>query len=237
MIYIYNLIFYQPILNALVFFYETVAVRDFGIAIILTTLLLRLILAPFFHKGAHQQAVMQRIQPKIKKIQETHKGDKEKQTRALMELYKEHGVNPFSSILLLIIQIPILIAVYGIIKSGIGPNELSHLYSFVSKPTLITHSFLGILDLESKSFILVFLAAIAQYVQARLTIIHKDPNGGPLSPAEKMARQMTFIGPLVTVFIFYNLPAAVGLYWLVSSIFSIFQQLIVNRSVQKKFSS
>ena len=234
MIYLYNLIFYRPILNALVFFYETAAFRDFGVAIILTTLLTRLILAPLFHKGAHQQAVMQRIQPKIKKIQETHKDDKEKQTRALMELYKEHGVNPFSNIILLIIQMPILIAVYGIIKSGIGPNELGYLYSFIPQPALITHSFLGIFNLEDKSIVLVVLAAIAQYFQARL-VIYKNPDGGSLSPAEKMARQMAFIGPFVTLFVFYNLPAAVGLYWLVSSIFSIVQQFIVNKSVQKKF--
>jgi YidC/Oxa1 family membrane protein insertase len=221
-------------LNALIFFYETAAFRDFGIAIILTTLLTRLVLAPLFHKGAHQQAVMQRIQPKIKKIQEIHKDDKEKQTRALMELYKEHGVNPFSSILLLIIQIPILIAVYGIIKSGIGPNELGYLYSFIPKPAEITHSFLGIFNLENKSIVLVVLAAVAQYIQARL-VIYKNPNGGSLSPAEKMGRQMAYIGPFVTLFIFYNLPAAVGLYWLVSSTFSIVQQYIVNKSVQKKF--
>jgi len=236
MIYLYHLIFYQPILNALIFFYETAAFRDFGIAIILTTLLTRLILAPLFHKGAHQQAVMQRIQPKIKKIQEIHKDDKEKQTRALMDLYKEHGVNPFSSIFLLIIQIPILIAVYGIIKSGIGSGELGYLYSFIQRPTLINHSFLGILDLGKRSLFLVLLAAIAQFIQARL-VIYRDPSGGTPSSAEKMARQMAFIGPLVTIFIFYNLPAAVGLYWLISSVFSIFQQLIVNRSVQKKFSS
>ena len=236
MIYLYNLIFYRPILNALVFFYETAAFRDFGIAVILTTLLTRLILAPLFHKGAHQQAVMQRIQPKIKKIQEIHKDNKEKQTKALMDLYKEHGVNPFSSILLLIIQIPILIAVYGIIKSGIGPNELNSLYSFVLRPAIITHSFLGIIDLSSKSIVLVLLAAIAQYVQARL-VIYRDPSGGQQSPAEKMAKQMAYIGPFITIFIFYNLPAAVGLYWLVSSIFSIFQQIIVNKSVRKKFST
>src|ERR1700722_288989 len=107
MVYLYNLIFYRPILNALVFFYETVAGRDFGLAIIFTTLLLRLVLAPFFHKGAHQQAKMQRLQPKIQKLQEQHKDDREKQTKALMDLYKEHGVNPLSGILLLLIQLPI----------------------------------------------------------------------------------------------------------------------------------
>jgi YidC/Oxa1 family membrane protein insertase len=234
MIYLYDLIFYRPILNILVFFYQTIAAHDFGVSIILTTLLIRFILAPLFHKGAHQQAVMQRIQPKVRKIQETHKDDREKQTKALMELYKEYGVNPFSSILILIVQLPILIALYGIFRSGIGSSELALLYSFVQHPVMVTHSLFGLIDLSQRSFILVALAALAQYVQARM-VIYRDPNGGTISPAEKMAQQMVFIGPLVTIFIFYNLPAAVGLYWLVSSLFSIVQQYFVNRKVKKIF--
>src|SRR5579872_2128083 len=131
MIYLYQLIFYRPILNALVFFYNTIGLKDFGLSIVLTTLLIRFILYPLFHKGARQQAVMQRIQPKIKKVQEIHRNDREKQTKALMELYKEHGVNPFSSILLLIIQLPILIALYRIILSNLSGGALTGLYSFV----------------------------------------------------------------------------------------------------------
>ena len=236
MIYLYNLIFYRPILNTLVFFYQIFNFHDFGVAIILTTLLIRFILAPLFHRGAHQQAVMQRLQPKIKQIQTTHKDDKEKQTRALMDLYKEHGVNPFSSILLLIIQLPILIALYGIIRSGIGAGEISMLYSFVSHPATITHTLFGVINLESKSFVLVLLAAIAQYVQARM-MLYKNPDPSSISQAEKMARQMAFIGPVITLFVFYNLPAAVGLYWLVSSAFSIVQQYIVNKKISVKFGS
>jgi YidC/Oxa1 family membrane protein insertase len=226
MIYLYYLIFYKPILNTLIFFYETIAGHDFGLAIIFTTILVRLILAPFFHKGAHQQALMQRIQPKVQKIQELHKNDKEQQTKALMELYKEHGVNPFSGIILLIIQLPILIALYSIVRSGVGSSELLMLYSFIVRPDIVSHSLLGFIDLQSKNIFLVLFAAIAQYFQARMALYRNPDN--PASQAEKLARQMAFIGPIVTIFIFYNFPAAVGLYWLVSSIFSLGQQYIVN---------
>jgi YidC/Oxa1 family membrane protein insertase len=221
-------------LNALVFFYQTIALHDFGIAIILTTLLIRFVLYPLFHKGAHQQAVMQRIQPKIKKIQEIHKDDREKQTRALMELYKEHGVNPISSLFLLLIQLPILIALYGIIRSGIGQAQIDMLYFFIQKPAVISHSFLGVINLEDKNFLLVLLAAIAQYIQARM-MLYTPKSGVVLSQAEKMGRQMAYIGPLVTLFVFYNLPAAVGLYWLVASLFAIGQQYIVNIKIKEKF--
>src|SRR5947208_2810209 len=104
---LYQTIFYRPILNLLVFFYNVLPFHDFGLSIILVTVLIRLVLFPMFHKSSKQQMVMQRIQPKIKKIQETHKGDTQKQNEALMALYKEHGVNPLSSLLLLFIQLPI----------------------------------------------------------------------------------------------------------------------------------
>jgi len=235
MIYLYQTIFYRPILNVLVYFYETIAGHDFGIAIILVTLLIRFILYPLFHKSAKHQMALQRLQPKIKKIQEIHKENKQKQTEALMELYKEHGVNPFLSIILLVVQLPILIALYRIILSGLGAGGIgSGLYSFIPAPNAINALFLGILNLKQRSIILVLLAAIAQYFQSRLAI-YRAPNAGPPSPAERMARQMVFIGPVITVVIFYNLPAGVGLYWLISSLFSIIQQLIVNKNLREKY--
>lgn len=233
MAYLYKVIFYQPILNALVFFYDTIALRDFGLAIIFTTLLVRIILFPLFHKGSHQQMVMQRLQPKIKKIQELHKDDKEKQSKALMDLYKEHGVNPFASLLLLVIQLPILIALYQIVRSSLGADTLNQLYSFVATPSVINATFLGLINLADKNLILVVFAAIAQYFQAKLAI-YRLPGEEP-SQAQKMANQMAFIGPFITIAIFYNFPAAVGLFWLVSSIFSVAQQLIINKKLKEKY--
>lgn len=235
MVFIYDSIFYWPVLNVLVYFYETIAFHDFGIAIILITLLIRLILYPFFHKGAKQQMLMQRLQPKIKKLQELHKDNKEKQAQELMALYKEHGVNPFSAILLLLIQLPILLSLYRIILSGLGTGMLTGLYSFIPAPQTINSMFLGFINLQQKSLTLVVLAGIAQYFQARLAIYRNPQGDGALSPAEKIGRQMAFIAPIFTVLIFYNLPAAVGLYWLFSSLFSVIQQLIVNRHLKAKY--
>ncbi len=230
----FNYIFYQPILNLLIFFYDTIAFQNLGLAIILVTLLIRFVLFPFFHKGAKQQMLMQRIQPKVKKIQEEHKKDMTKQSEALMALYKEHGINPFSSFLLLLIQLPILIALYWAVRSGLGSGSITGLYSFVHAPQTMNTVFLGFINLASPSITLIVLAAIAQYFQARLAI-YKQPTGQALSPAEKIARQMSFIGPVMTVFIFWNLPAAVGLYWLVASLFSTVQQIFVNRHLERKY--
>lgn len=234
MVYLYDVIFKYPILNVLVFFYNTIAAHDLGIAIIEVTLLIRLILFPLFHKGAKQQMLMQRIQPKVKKIQETHKNDREKQAQALLELYREHEINPFSSFLLLIIQLPILIALYRIFLTGLDASQFANLYPFVTAPASVNSVFLGFLNLRASNIILVLIAAVAQYFQARLAI-YRNPNQGALSPAEKMARQMAFVGPLITILIFYRLPAAVGLYWLVTSLFSIVQQIFINRHLQSKY--
>lgn len=235
LLYLYHTFISYPILNILVFFYNTIAFRDLGLSIIFVTLLVRLILYPFFHKSAKQQILMQRIQPQVKKLQEQHKDDRAKQGQALMDLYKEHGVNPFSGILLLVIQIPILIALYRLFLSGFGPGSFTGLYSFIHLPGTINQTFLGFIDLSKKNFILVVCSGIAQYVQARLAIYRAPDATGPLSAPEKMARQMSFIGPIFTIIIFFNLPAAVGLYWLVSSAFSALQQYIVNRHLRTKY--
>ena len=233
--YIYHVVFKYPILNLLIYFYQTIGFHDLGLAIIFVTLFIRLILYPFFHTGAKQQMLMQRIQPHVKKIQELHKDDREMQAKALMELYKEHGVNPFSSIILLVIQLPILIALYRIILSGLAGGVIVGLYSFVPAPQTINAMFLGFINLGTKNLWLVLLAAAAQFFQARLAI-WRDPNSKAApSAAEKMARQMAFVAPVITLVIFYNLPAAVGLYWFTSSLFSIAQQAIVNKHLRKKF--
>src|SRR3989344_8878862 len=125
MTYFYDHIIYYPILNALVFLYNTIAFHDLGIAIILLTILVRVILYPLFHKSARHQAISQRLQPEVKKLQELHKHDKKKQTEAIMELHKEHGINPFSGFLLLLVQLPILIALYQILSASMKPEFLS----------------------------------------------------------------------------------------------------------------
>lgn len=230
MLYLYNLILYQPLLNILIFFYNTIAFGDLGLSIIFLTLLIRAVLFPVFHKSARHQVVMQRLQPELKKIQEIHKDNREKQTRAMMDLYKEHNVNPFSGFLLLLVQLPILIAIYQIILKSLKPGFLSGLYSFVSAPEAIKTSFLGLINLGERSIFIVGLAALAQYLQGRLSLPKIEAGRKP-TPPEKMGRQMVFLGPVMTVVIFYNFPAAVGLYWLITSLFSIVQQIIVNKQI------
>ncbi|MBI4119760.1 MAG: YidC/Oxa1 family membrane protein insertase [Parcubacteria group bacterium] len=211
---------YRPIFNALVILYDYVAFQDLGVAIVLLTIAVRIILFPLFHTSTRQQLVLQRLQPHIKKIQNDHKDDREKQAKALMALYKEHRVNPFSGILLLIVQLPILIALYRVFLNDFSPAAFSDLYSFIAPPSNINHFFLKLIDLSQRSILMVGLAAAVQYVQGKLTLTEQS---------EKIAKQMVLMGPLFTVVVLAYLPSAAALYWLVSSIFSILQQLIIMR--------
>lgn len=230
MIFLYNTILYYPLLNALIFFYNTIAFEDLGLAIIFLTILIRLLLFPLFHKSARHQTIMQGLQPHLKKIQEDHKGNREKQAQATMAFYKERGINPFSGFLLILIQLPIMIAIYQIFLKSLDPGALMGLYGFVSAPTAIKTMFLGLINLKGKSILMVALAALAQYFQGKMSL-PQVKGGEASSPAERASRQMVFLGPVITLIVFYGLPAAISLYWLVATIFSIFQQKFINKQI------
>jgi YidC/Oxa1 family membrane protein insertase len=218
-------VFYQPILNALVFLYDGVARHDLGVAIIFLTIGIRLILFPFFQKSARHQAIMQRLAPRIKEIKAQHKNNREKEVRETMALYKEHQVNPFFGILFLLIQLPVLISLFQILRH-IGADPTPELYTFIASPGVLSGSFLGLLNLQKPSILLVVLAALAQYIQGKMSL-PKIGAGQELSDQERIQRQMVYVGPFVTLIAFYNFPAAATLYWFVSSLFSIGQQSIL----------
>lgn len=227
---LYTIILKEPLLNALVFFYNTIAWNDLGLAIVFLTILIRLLLFPVFHKIVRNQLVMQRLQPELKKIQERHGKDKEKQAEAMFTLYKTHRINPFSSIFLLLIQLPVLWALFDIFNHIANLDLSALLYSFVARPAEIHASFLGLVNLAAPSIVLVGLMAVAQYAQARMSLPPPSPGREP-TPAERVNRHMVFIGPFITVLVFAGLPAAVSLYWLVSTLLSIVQQHIISRQL------
>lgn len=225
--------FYIPFLNALVWLYETIAFQDLGLAILLLTFFIRLILLPLFYKGAKDQSLMQRLSPEIKKIQHNHKDNREKQAQALMELYREHKVNPFSGFLMILVQLPVLIGLYQVFYKGISPETLVNLYSFIPNPGDINATLLHLIDLQKPSILMVILAAAAQYIQGKLTL-PKIEKGQELSSAEQVGRQMVFMGPVLTIVILSKMPAAVGLYWLATSVFTLIQQIYINKHLDIK---
>ncbi len=224
---------FLPLFNALIFLYQNATQESLGVAIILLTIIIRFILFPLFYKSAKSQLIMQKLQPEIQKIQHNHKNDKEKQAQALMDLYRKNEVNPFMSILMVFVQIPVLIALYRLFAVDFSSIQVADLYSFISAPAHINTVFLSLIDLKNRSMLMVGLAAIAQYFQGALTL-PKTEKGKEVSPAEKMTKQMVFMGPAFTLLILWQLPSALGLYWLVTSLFSIVQQIYINKKVKVK---
>ncbi len=105
---VFDTFFYEPIYNSLVFLIDVVPGGNVGVAIILLTIGVRTILLPLSHKSVVSQARMRAIAPHVEKIKEKHKDNKQEQARKTMELYKEHGINPFSGCLLVIVQLPVI---------------------------------------------------------------------------------------------------------------------------------
>ncbi|KKS82538.1 MAG: Sporulation associated-membrane protein [Candidatus Wolfebacteria bacterium GW2011_GWC1_43_10] len=239
MSYLFNEFLYRPLLNLLFLIYNNIW-ADLGVAIILLTIIIRLILLPLFYKSAKDQTIIQKITPRIKEIQKNHKDNKEKQVREIMAVYKEHKVNPLSGFLLMLIQLPILIALYRVFWKGLSSDIFKLLYPFVGVPENISHSFLGLVDLNQKSLAIVIIAALAQYFQSKLLMSVGKKNSksvgneGAAAVAEKISRQMVFLGPVLTFVILYSLPSAVGIYWLTTSVFSVIQQIVINKRLGKR---
>ena len=237
-------ILYPPFLNALVLLYQYLPGYDFGIAVIALTVLIRLLLYPLMAQAIRAQKVMAELQPKIQEIQEKFKNDKERQAKETMALYQKEKINPLGGCLPLLIQIPILIALFRVFWEGLRPEEMANLYSFVPHPGIIDSTFLGIIDL-SKSFmveineqveyywpvfVLAILAGLCQFIQTKMVSPKVKKVKGSDQVAKfsgMMQKQMVYFFPFLMVFILLRLPAAIGLYWLVTSLFSIGQQHLV----------
>ncbi|MBI4101367.1 MAG: membrane protein insertase YidC [Candidatus Nealsonbacteria bacterium] len=230
---LFNIVLYQPLFNALVFLYQYLPGRDFGIAVILLTVLIRLVLYPSMAKALKSQKVMAELQPKIKRIQEEFKNDREKQARETMALYQKEKINPMGGCLPLLVQLPILIALYRVFWKGFEASELNSLYSFIPRPEQIDPHFLGFINLAAPSLVLAVLAGVGQFLQTRYqNKLSPQPTGKGSADqfSSIMQKQMTYFFPVFTVFILWKLPAAIGLYWITTSLFSVFQQYLIFKS-------
>ena len=223
----FYIILYQPLFNSLVLLYNYVPGHDFGIAIILLTLIIRLILYPVSVKAVNSQRSLQKLQPKMQEIQKKYKDDKEKQAKETLELYKKEKINPFSGLLLAFIQLPILIALYRVFWEGLNPKELAGLYSFVLNPGHINVLFLNLIDLSKPNLIFAVLAGLVQYFQTKMLVPKTSGQSKGADFSQVMQKQMVYFFPVFTVVILMSLPSALGVYWVASGLFSIIQQYLI----------
>lgn len=234
MSFIYHTFFFDPLYNLLVIFFNTFPFVDAGIVIIILTIIVRLIIYPLSKKAVLTQIKMAEIAPALAKIKEQYKDKMEEQAKRTLALYREKGINPFSGILVIIIQIPIILALYQIflhfpeIKSTL-------LYSFVAMPENINTIFLGFLDITAKSKTLAVLAAVSTFFQFQVSMKGQTkPKGNSFGDnlMRSMQTQMKYIFPIIVFFISYNISGAISLYWLTTNLFSIAQEFFIRRKTK-----
>ncbi|MEI8130328.1 MAG: YidC/Oxa1 family membrane protein insertase [bacterium] len=231
---LWTAIFYRPLYNVLLFFISVIPHGDVGVAVIVLTLLVKFILFPLTQKSIYSQLEMKALEPEIAKIKETVT-DKAEQSKRTYALYKEKKVNPFSSCLLVLIQLPVIIALYWVFLKGLGTGTVPA-YSFLHAPDVFNMKFLGFFDIAKSSIVLAVVAGITQYIQGYLAKGRQGkPSGSGMSNqfAETMQTQMLYVLPVMIVIIAYRVSAAVALYWITSNIFTIGQELYTRNKMKK----
>ena len=238
----FNAVFYDPIYNALVALVALIPGSDVGIAVILVTVVIRLILLPFSLSAARTQRAMKILEPKIKELKEKHKGDKEKEALNTLALYREARVNPFASILTVFIQIPVLLALYFVFYYEPFPAiNVARLYAFTPVPDMISLEFLGIISVAGKSMVLAFLAGITQFLQAHMAL------SGTMKPSDAksmqndfqriMGLQLKYVFPFLIGVISYTTSGAIALYFITTNLAGCLQEWYVRRTIHAESQS
>lgn len=238
----FHAVFYNPIYNALVALVAFIPGGDVGVAVIVVTIGIRLILLPFSLSAARTQRAMKTLEPKIKELKEKHKGDKEKEALETLALYKEEQVNPFASILTVFIQIPVLLALYWVFYyepfSTIASINTTRLYAFTPLPHTISLHFLGIISVAGKSIVLAALAGLTQFLQAHLAL------SGTMKPSNEkgmqndfqriMGMQLKYVFPFLIATISYTTSGAIALYFITTNLAGSFQEWHVRRTLERE---
>lgn len=232
---------YRPLYNILVGLIDVLPHADIGFAVIILTILVKVVLFPLSKKSIQTQLVMKEIEGPLKEIREKYKDNPQEQAQRTMAMYRDSGINPFAGILLILIQLPIVISLYFVFaQSGLPVINPNLLYSFVPTPENIQTTFLGFIDLVSnKSILIALLVLITQAIQIRFSLPKKEdmPMGESEMAKEFMKGlhfQMKYVLPVVTAVVSYTFISVVGLYWIVGNIFATLQEIYFRGTIKKK---
>ncbi|MEK7586446.1 MAG: YidC/Oxa1 family membrane protein insertase [Patescibacteria group bacterium] len=222
-----------PLYNALIYLSDIIPGHSIGLAIIALTLIIKLILLPLYHQMWRTQQAMKAVEPELKIIKEKYKGEREEQARQTMALYKKYKINPFSGVIIMFIQLPVLLALFYVFKDSINLHP-DLLYSFVKAPTVLNTQLFGVIDLAVKSYPLALMVGLTQFIQISLSMpyqptpakkINSEANFGE-DFKSMMGWQMRYIMPVFIIFVSLGLPSAVTIYWVTSNLFSVGHELI-----------
>lgn len=239
----FNTLIVQPLLNLVLFFYAILPYHDLGVAVIIVTILVRLLVWPLASKQLHSQRAMQRLAPEIAKLRKKAGGDKQKESQMLMELYKEKGISPFASLTPILIQMPLLIAFYYALRHAVAAGDVANMVypaiakmepikAIIANPGTYKPLLFGFVNLAKPNIVIAVLAALAQYFQTKQIMPKKTSDKA--DTAAQVAQMSVLLFPFMTFLFAMSLPSALGLYWLVASLVSILQQhLILRKDVEE----
>ena len=234
---LFHTLVYVPLYNGLIGLLSIGSWVDVGMAVIVLTVLAKLLLLPLSVKASRTQRMLKELEVPAKEIRERYKNDREEQGKKLLELYRTRGVNPFSGFVVLFIQLPIILGLYWVfLEGGLPSIDTSLLYPIIHAPHTVNMWFLGIIDVSGKNLMLAVLTGVTQYVQAHLALPDPGPRSEQATCQEDFARsmqlQMKYMLPIVVGFVSYVASAAVALYWITSNIFAIAQEWYVQRKLE-----
>jgi YidC/Oxa1 family membrane protein insertase len=213
-------------------------IKDVGLAIILLTIVIRFILLPLTWTAMKSQRVMQSKNAEMKAIKDKYKDNQQEQSKALMKFYKDNGINPLSSCLPMLVQLPIMIALYQVLRD-MNNEHWNLLYSFVARPDSLNIMFLNLIDLTKPYWPLAIMTGVTQFVYSWFLQNPKTnekpkiqtKNNNETFDAENitsmMSKQFLYMMPLMTVFIAWNLMSGLGVYWVTTTVFNIIFQLVI----------
>jgi YidC/Oxa1 family membrane protein insertase len=238
----FHTLFYDPLYNALVFTINHLPGGDVGLAIIIVTCLVKIILFPLSKKATVTQLKMKAFEPELAKIKEQYGSNREEFAKKTLEFYKKNNLNPFASFFTILIQLPVIFALYFIfVRGGLPVIHEQLLYSFIKVPEVIDMHFLNFIDVSKSHVVLSALAGIFQFFQIRLSLPKQeqkniDPDKKP-SFGDDLARsmniQMRYIMPVLIFLASFAVSGAVALYWITGSLFIIGQELYFRRTIKK----
>lgn len=233
---IFFLVLYQPLYNLLIWLYNVLPGTDIGLAIIAISIIVKAILWPFMQVSLRSQKSLRALQPQIDALKVQFKDNREVMAKELMKLYQTAKVNPMSSCLPILIQLPILIALYRVLMNGFNAESLSALYPFVANPGTVDPLFFGLVDLSKSQVFLAVIAGAFQFWQTKMLTVKQPPKSVQAAPGAKdeemlaaMNKSMLYVMPVMTVVIGFSLPGGLMLYWIVVTLVSILQQYLAFR--------
>lgn len=236
---LFNLLIFDPLYNALVGLVSFVPGAQLGIAVVLLTLFIKMMLLPLTLKASRVQKIVREMQPKLEALKKEHKDDRHALGLKTLELYRAHSINPFTLFIPLLIQIPVILGLFFVFaRGGLPEIDPEILYSFVPIPEQIEMLLFGLLDVGAQSAPLALLVGITMYLQMRIVMPKIEPRTKDSTFGQDFQRslniQMKYVFPVFVVGFAYFLPSAVALYWTTSNIFQIGQELFVRRKGDTK---